>query len=183
MALDGSPIFRCLTMAEVSESLRRRGWTLAAASVSIRLPHGAEALVTAGQEVARIRVADATAVGRSPSSASAAALHAALYRVLPRCNAVVHAQPPVAMAIAARAWRRGADEVRLGEDAFAVPVRGDLTDMPTSDTPPALLVAGYGATTWGTTLEIALHRLERLEHLCQQSLLAGVASAVGARAA
>jgi ribulose-5-phosphate 4-epimerase/fuculose-1-phosphate aldolase len=132
--------------------------------------------------VVRIRVADGSTVGRlaSVGSVSAAAAHAALYRALPRCNAVVHAQPPVAMAIAARAWRRGADEVRLGEDAFSVPVFRDPTQTPTSDTPPALLVAGYGATTWGTTLEIALHRMERLEHLCQQSL---VASVEGSRAA
>jgi methylthioribose-1-phosphate isomerase/methylthioribulose-1-phosphate dehydratase len=193
-----------LVLAEMSARLYARGWMEGTAgNISARLPDRGSALITASglskgtltsRDVVQVLVADArpvSAYGRRPSAETS--IHAALYRAFADCNAVVHAHPPYATAVAALAARRGADAVGFTDleiikglgvpdpSAVTVPVFANHADVTriaddvaarlTPDAPPVLLIGAHGATTWGPTLEAARNRMECLEALCQLSLL------------
>jgi methylthioribulose-1-phosphate dehydratase len=149
--------------------------------------------------VVLVRTADATAVEPNGSRPSAeTCIHAALYREVPGCGAVVHAHPPCATVVAARAARAGADSVRFAgwelikglgvpdPSEVVVPVFANHPDVgrigadvarrlagggAAGQTPPVLLIAAHGATAWGPDLATARDRLECLEALCQLHLL------------
>jgi methylthioribulose-1-phosphate dehydratase len=203
-------------LAAAARGLYRRGWMDGTAgNLSVRCPGTGElALITASgrskgeltpADVVLVRTADGTAVhpdGPRPSAETC--IHAALYREVPGCAAVVHAHPPYATVVAARAARAGADSVRFAgwelikglgvadPSEVAVPVFANHPDVarigadvarrlaggPAGDrTPPALLVGQHGATAWGPDLATARNRLECLEALCQLHLLdAGTSS-------
>ncbi len=193
-----------LSLAGIGAQLYARGWMEGTAgNISARLPGGDTALITASglskgsltaADVVEVRVDDARAVHPdAPHPSAETSIHAALYRVFPDANAVVHAHPPHATAVAALAARRGADEVEFTDleiikglgtaEAFAVrvPVFANHADVPriaddvaarlTAQAPPVMLIGSHGATTWGPTLEAARNRMECLESLCQLTLL------------
>jgi methylthioribulose-1-phosphate dehydratase len=198
-------------LAAAARGLHRRGWMDGTAGdLSVRCPGTGElALITASgrskgeltaTDVVLVRTADATAVAPDgPLPSAETSIHAALYREVPGCGAVVHAHPPYATVVAARAARDGADSIRFAgwelikglgvadPSEVAVPVFANHPDVDRigtdvarrlagggaddGRTPPVMLLAGHGATAWGPDLATARDRLECLEALCQLHLL------------
>jgi methylthioribulose-1-phosphate dehydratase len=185
--------------------LYRRGWMDGTAgNISERVGEDPElAIISAtGRRKDVLTPADFTIVSVAtgervsplqPRPSAETSIHAALYRVDPGCQAVVHAHPPWCTALASVAE---SPEVRFASfeiikglgvsdpSAVSVPVFANWSDVPriASDIedrltgeigrlPPVLLIAHHGATAWGPTLEIARNRLESLEALCQVWLL------------
>lgn len=191
-------------LAETAAALYGRGWMEGTAgNISVRLPGGDTALITASgrnkgalsaNDVVEVSVHDATAVhDGAPRPSAETTIHAALYRLSPDCQAVVHAHPPYATATAILAARRGAATVEFADleiikglgladpAKVVVPVFDNHADVPrigsdvtrrlTPDAPPVMLIGNHGATTWGPTLDVARNRMECLEALCQLTLL------------
>jgi methylthioribose-1-phosphate isomerase/methylthioribulose-1-phosphate dehydratase len=142
-----------LSLAGMGAQLYARGWMEGTAgNISVRLPGGDSALITASglskgaltaADVVEVRVEDARAVHPdAPRPSAETSIHAALYRVFPDAGAVVHAHPPHATAIAALAARHGKDVVEFTDleiikglgtaEAFAVrvPVFANHADVP-----------------------------------------------------
>jgi ribulose-5-phosphate 4-epimerase/fuculose-1-phosphate aldolase len=106
-------------VADVTRSLYRRGWMEGTSgNVSVRLAGtGDLAVITAsGCSKGELTAADTVCVGArsgdpigpSPHRPSAeTVIHAALYRVLPGCGAVIHAHCPHATVAASRAESAG----------------------------------------------------------------------------
>jgi S-methyl-5-thioribose-1-phosphate isomerase/methylthioribulose-1-phosphate dehydratase len=184
-------------LAAVSRALYQRGWMDGTAgNLSVR--HGDQALITAsGRSKGELTVSDVVLVeartGRhlsGPRPSAETSIHAALYKAFPDCGAVVHAHPPYATALAAKA-RPGSVhftdfEIIKGfgiadSNSVAVPVFAnwkdvsriaeDVTTRLSEDDPPVLLITHHGATAWGPTLEAARNRMECLEMLCRLQLL------------
>jgi methylthioribose-1-phosphate isomerase/methylthioribulose-1-phosphate dehydratase len=193
-----------LGLAEVAGQLYARGWMEGTAgNVSVRLPGGETALITASglskgalteQDVVEVRISDAQRVSpQAPRPSAETTIHTALYQTFADCQAVLHAHPPYATAVATLAARDGRDTVQFRDlelikglgtpDQFtaAVPVfrnwpdvtriAGDVATRLRPATPPVLLIGAHGATTWGPSLEVARNRMECLEGLCQLTLL------------
>lgn len=150
------------------------------------------------RDMVTVRIVDSAPVAatmRRPSAETA--IHTAVYRAT-ECGAVVHAHSPYATAVAIRFGRP--DEtavVTLGHYellkgfGLADPASVDLPVFPNwpdvalvgadvqkylgavAGTPPVLLIAGHGATTWGATLGQARDRLECLEALCRLVITTG----------
>jgi methylthioribose-1-phosphate isomerase/methylthioribulose-1-phosphate dehydratase len=191
-------------LADTAAALYGRGWMEGTAgNISVRLPGGDTALITASgrnkgaltaADVVEVSVEDATAVhADAPRPSAETTIHAALYRLSPDCEAVVHAHPPHATAMAILAARQGASTVEFADleiikglglpepSKVVVPVFDNHVDVPrigadveeriTPDAPPVMLIGNHGATTWGPTLDIARNRMECLEALCQLTLL------------
>lgn len=191
-------------LCAMARALYLRGWMDGTAgNLSVRL--GGSALITAsGRSKGELTPADTVpveaATGRrlspaGPAPSAETAVHAALYRVLPDCGAVVHAHCPHAAALSALVVEAGfrsahftGFEILKGlspADAVTVPVFRNWPDvrriadevaahfsMPCPGQPPVLLIGHHGATAWGPTLAAARDRLECLEALCQLYLLA-----------
>ncbi|MDQ2958635.1 MAG: methylthioribulose 1-phosphate dehydratase [Actinomycetota bacterium] len=191
-------------VAELSGQLYRRGWMEGTAgNISVRT--GETALITAsglskGSLTADDLVEIEAGTGRplsadAPQPSAETSIHAALYRTVAGCGAVVHAHPPYATIAAGAAFSAGSSSIRftdyeiikgLGQQSgsvevpiFANPAKVSLiadaiADHLTEagpDVVPVLLIAHHGATAWGPTLESARNRLECLEMLCQLDLL------------
>jgi ribulose-5-phosphate 4-epimerase/fuculose-1-phosphate aldolase len=149
-------------------------------------------------DVVLVRVSDGAAAvpgGEVPSAETA--IHAALYRGAPGCQAVVHAHAPYATAYASRAEQqpgivlaRFANYELIKGLGVAKPSVVDIPVFPNwadidriaadidrhlraagPEIAPVLLIAHHGATAWGTSLDEASDRLECLEALCQLELL------------
>jgi methylthioribose-1-phosphate isomerase/methylthioribulose-1-phosphate dehydratase len=115
-----------LALAETAAALYARGWMEGTAgNISVRLPGGETALITASglgkgsltaADVVEVRISDARAVhADAPRPSAETTIHAALYRSSAETGAVVHAHPPYATAIAVLAARRGAGTVEFTE--------------------------------------------------------------------
>lgn len=114
--------------------------------------------------------------------ASETALHLAIYKDRPDVQAVVHAHPPHATALAAAG--RGLDQpflpeavVSLGTQVPLVPLSAPgpaaaLVLQPFVKLFDAVMIAGNGVFAWGSDLEQAYLRLELVEHLARIYLLA-----------
>src|SRR5690606_31266212 len=184
----------------VAAELYSRGWLDGTAgNLSVRL--GADRALITGSGLSKgsltagdlvdIELSTGAAVGTNTGTPSAeSAIHAALYRHLPDCGAVVHAHPPSATAATTVLAERGVVrfddfEMAKGLDPSArmpltVPVLANHRDVAriaaelsarlSTDTPPAVLIDRHGATTWGPDLETARNRMECLEMLCQLQL-------------
>ena len=132
----------------------------------------------------------------APKPSAETAIHAALYRVIPECRAVVHAHCPYATAVSARTALTGAPGISFDDFEIikgfgladprevTVPVFHNWLDVPRiaedvlaryaardSAVPPVFLLRHHGATAWGPTLEAARNRMECLEALCHLHLL------------
>jgi methylthioribose-1-phosphate isomerase/methylthioribulose-1-phosphate dehydratase len=191
-------------LAETSAALYARGWLEGTAgNLSVRLPGGDTALITASgrskgaltdADMVEVRVDDASRVHEgAPRPSAETTIHAALYRLSPDCNAIVHAHPPYATAVAILAARRGAGTVEFADleiikglgladpSKVVVPVfdnhahvpriAEDVAERIAEDGPPVMLIGNHGATTWGPTLDVARNRMECLEAMCQLTLL------------
>jgi methylthioribulose-1-phosphate dehydratase len=191
-------------LADTAAALYARGWMEGTAgNISVRLPGGRTALITGSglskgaltaADMVEVRVADASPVhADAPRPSAETTIHAALYRLSAGSDAVVHAHPPHATAVAALAARRGAATVEFADleiiKGFGLPdpakivvpvfdnhadvprIAADVADRLTEDAPPAMLIGNHGATTWGPALDVARNRMECLEALCQLTLL------------
>ncbi|MEU0541333.1 S-methyl-5-thioribose-1-phosphate isomerase [Nocardia sp. NPDC005978] len=181
--------------------LYRRGWMDGTSgNLSVRLPGAAGRAVITGsglskgaltaRDLVHIDVETAAAVSdRGPRPSAEASLHAALYRALPDCGAVVHAHPPHATLVAGLSYGPRVDfenfEIIKGfgprrPGPFEVPILTNHDDVPRiaadlagtlhPDAPPAFLIRRHGATVWGPDLETARNRMECLELLCELHL-------------
>ena len=110
-------------------------------------------------------------------------LHLAIYSRRPDVNAVVHAHPPSATAIAASAQNPierpfiAEAVVSLGPTIPKVPYAGPGEPAtsalaPWAELVDAALLANHGVIAWGATCEQALLRLELVEHLATIALAA-----------
>ncbi|MFC0438907.1 methylthioribulose 1-phosphate dehydratase [Kutzneria buriramensis] len=186
-------------LAEVARGLYQRGWLDGTAgNLSVRL--GEQALITAsGRSKGELTAADVVLVEAEtgerisgPKPSAETSIHAAIYKAFPDCGAVVHAHPPYATAVAAKAMAAGQDTVRFTDfeiikgfgvadpSELAVPVFTNWSDVPRiavevgkrlDGSVPVLLIAHHGVTAWGPTLEIARNRVECIEALCRLHLL------------
>lgn len=198
MTIDG------IALAETAAALYGRGWMEGTAgNISVRLPGKETALITASgvskgsltaTDVVEVRVDDARSVHEGgPRPSAETTIHAALYRLSGKVEAVVHAHPPYATAVAILAARRGSSTVSFVDleiikglgladpSKVVVPVfdnhahvpriADDVAERLTEDAPPVMLIGNHGATTWGPSLDVARNRMECLEALCQLTLL------------
>jgi len=118
--------------------------------------------------------------GRRPSTEMA--LHLALYRDYPQIEAIVHAHPPYATAMACS--QKELDWQLLEESALflgptpLLPRLGAGSRELAGEAAAAakgvnaLLLTGHGAVSWGNCIEMALCRMEILEHTAKVMLLA-----------
>jgi L-fuculose-phosphate aldolase len=111
-------------------------------------------------------------------------MHLTAYWLRPDVAAIVHAHPPVATGFAAA--RQGLAEPVLPEAIITlglVPLAQYAT--PSTDevarsieklivVSSALLLANHGVLTVGTTLDQALERMERVEHLAKVTLVSAL---------
>jgi methylthioribose-1-phosphate isomerase len=194
-------------LVAAASRLYRRGWMEGTSgNASLGLPNGFAVITASGrgkgrltsEDVVLVRVSDGAAAepgGQVPSAE--AAIHAALYRDAPGCQAIVHAHCPYATAYASRTQQR--PEMELARIAGYELIKGlgvadpSVVEIPVfpnwSDVDrlaahvtrhlvtagpgiaPVLLIAHHGATAWGASLDEACDRLECLEALCQLELL------------
>jgi L-fuculose-phosphate aldolase len=177
-------------IADYSRRLHARGWVANHdGNISVRVADGrflctptafSKAEVTPDSLVT-VDAAGAAVAGRFRPF-SEIVLHLAVYKDRPDVQAVVHAHPPHATALAAAG--RGLHEpflaeavVSLGPQVPLVPVSAPgpaavAVLQPFVKLHDAVLVAGNGVFAWGSDLEQAYLRLELVEHLCRIYLLA-----------
>jgi L-fuculose-phosphate aldolase len=109
-------------------------------------------------------------------------MHLFVYRERPDVHAVVHAHPLYATAFAAA--RLALDQPLLPEvivtigriplAAYATPSTPEVARSlaPFVHETDAILLTNHGVVTFGTTLEEAFHRMERVEHVARVTFLA-----------
>jgi methylthioribulose-1-phosphate dehydratase len=190
-------------LAETAAALYARGWMEGTAgNISVRISPDTALITASGRskgaltaaDVVAVRVDDASPVhADSPRPSAETTIHAALYRLSAGVEAVVHAHPPYATAVAVLAARRGHTTVEFADleiikglglpdpSKVVVPVfenhahvpgiADDVTERVAHDAPPVMLIGNHGATTWGPTLDVARNRMECLEAMCQLTLL------------
>jgi methylthioribulose-1-phosphate dehydratase len=180
----------------VGRRLDGRGLALATTgNYSIRLGDGRIAITVSGRHKGRLHADDVTQMdadgraldARHPSAE--AALHAAVYRLYPRAQAVLHVHS-VASITLTRLLPAGSDVVLEGyetlkilpgvtthEARVAIPLFDNSQDMPTlarevearlgalQPPPSALLLRGHGIYAWGASVDEAEHVVEALEQL------------------
>jgi methylthioribulose-1-phosphate dehydratase len=162
---------------------------------SVRLGEGHIAITVSGRHKGRLLTDDVTQIdadgraldARTPSAE--AALHASIYRLFPRANAVLHVHS-VASITLTRLLPPGSDVILEGYETLkilpgvttheirvALPVFDNSQDIPalarevearlrTLQPPPsAFLLRGHGIYAWSATMEAAEHLLEGLEQL------------------
>lgn len=102
-------------------------------------------------------------------------LHLAIYRARPEAEAVIHAHPPVATAFGLA----GLELSPIAMPEIVVSLGDKIPTLPralpkdeealkrlgaAAKLYDAMLISGNGALTWGTSLEMALLRMELVEH-------------------
>ncbi len=105
-------------------------------------------------------------------------LHLAVYQARPEAEAVVHAHPPVATAFGVV----GLELAPIPLPEMIVSIGDRIPTLPralpkdaealkrlaaAAKQHDAMLISGNGALTWGTSLEMALLRMELVEHLAK----------------
>jgi methylthioribulose-1-phosphate dehydratase len=162
---------------------------------SVRLDNGYIAVTVSGRHKGRLGPDDVTQIdldGRAllaQQPSAEAALHAGIYRLYARAQAVLHVHS-VASTTLTRLLPRGSDVVLEGYEALKVlpgvtthdtrvviPVFDNSQDMTAlaravearfltlQPAPPALLLRGHGIYAWGVSVEEAERVLEALELL------------------
>ena len=160
---------------------------------SVRLNDGPIAITVSGRHKGRLGQDDVTQIDLDGHALQAklpsaeAALHAGVYRLYARAQAVLHVHS-VASTTLTRLLPRGADVVLEGYETLKVlpgvtthdtrvviPVFENSQDMPAlaravearlqtlQPAPPALLLRGHGVYAWGATVEEAERVVEALE--------------------
>ncbi len=170
-----------LDLARTAREIWQRGLGAAGdGNLSVRVSAGRIIATPGSCHKGRLEGRDMVAVdldGRSRGRgrpSSELQLHLAAYRQRPEIRAVIHAHPPMALALNLAGGR--VSEVVVSEVIFAF---GQVATAPyttptTSDVPEtlapylacydAILMERHGSITLGTTLEQAFIRLDALEH-------------------
>lgn len=171
--------------------LHERGWVANHdGNITVRVGKGrylATPTATSKADVSEANLIEVDDAGKRISGTarpfSELVLHMAVYSRRDDVNAVVHAHPPHATAIACshgnpieRPFIAEAI-VSLGDSIPKAPLAAPGPDSaralePYLDTVDAVLLAGHGALAWGADLEQAYLRLELVEHLARIALLA-----------
>lgn len=117
---------------------------------------------------------DGTRTTRGPFPSSEVPTHIALYRASEDIRAVVHAHPPYATAFAVSGTRLTPNVfpelvIDLGDVPlvrYAMPSSDELGTLVArhAEACHGALLANHGAISWGSTLEEAFRRMEKLEH-------------------
>jgi L-fuculose-phosphate aldolase len=174
---------------EVGRRLFEKGLVAAAeGNISMRIP-GGELVTVSGVSKGFLTADQVVSIdqqGQGPPGARPASsetpMHAAIYRLRPDVNAIVHAHPPTATAFAVA--RIPLDAPILAESVlllgsvpvipYAAPGTADLAEAVAKGLGQghAALLANHGAITVGRTLAQAHHRMETLEHLARVLLMA-----------
>lgn len=174
---------------EVGLRLHQKGLVTATeGNISVRVESG-HLVTTSGISKGSLtpaHVAFVDQAGKRPSTGPAVSsedlMHAAIYRLRPDVQAVIHAHPPTATAFAVAHLpidaRILAESVLvLGEVPlipYATPGTAELAAVVTEGLGEcnAALLANHGAVTVGTTLAQAHQRMETLEHVARVALMA-----------
>jgi L-fuculose-phosphate aldolase len=171
--------------------LHERGWVANHdGNITVRIGKGrylATPTATSKADVGESNLIEVDDTGKRISGTarpfSELVLHTAVYAARDDVNAVVHAHPPHATAIACsngnpieRPFIAEAI-VSIGDSIPKVPFAAPGADSAKSLAPylgvvDAVLLAGHGALAWGADLEQAYLRLELVEHLARIALLA-----------
>ncbi|HVX40890.1 MAG TPA: class II aldolase/adducin family protein [Gemmatimonadaceae bacterium] len=150
-------------------------------NVSARLSDGSVLVTPSGASKVDVGVDDLVRVSASGerldargAASSELRMHLRIYRRRPDARAVVHAHPPTATGFAVAGESFVAPVLpevilQMGEVPlvpYATPGTDALADLiePFLERHDAFLMANHGATTLGASLEIALQRMESLEH-------------------
>ena len=170
-----------LDLARTARDIWQRGLGAAGdGNLSIRVSERRIVATPGGCHKGRLEGRDMVAVdleGRSRGSgrpSSELQLHLAAYRQRPDIRAVIHAHPPMALALNMAGGRLS--DVLVSEVVFAfgqaatapytTPTTGDVPDTlaPYLACYDAILMERHGSITLGTTLEQAFIHLDALEH-------------------
>lgn len=187
-----------LALVEAGRSLDARGWVMGTSgNLSARLDDGAVLITRSGRHKGRLTLDDFVADGRAGEAAKPSAevsIHRAVYAALPSTRAIVHAHsvattlaslrvdpgegeawlplPPVEMLKGLDVWDADAPVPLL-----VLPNHRDVPRIAQALAPrladlrlPGFLIRGHGGTTWGRSVEEALHRMETLDFLCEVCL-------------
>jgi methylthioribulose-1-phosphate dehydratase len=180
----------------VGRRLEARGLALATSgNYSARLSDGRLAVTVSGCHKGRLRPEDIMPVspaGKPLNTQKASAetlLHAALYRLYPHVNAVLHAHSVASVTLTRLLARRtqltlenyemlkAFPGVMTHETRVDIPVFDNSQDIATladavtdrlealPQAPPAYLLRGHGIYAWGATVAEAERVLEAMEHL------------------
>ena len=156
-------------------------------NVSIRTDSRTILITRSGAPLGDLKVSDLVRVKldavASPAKASSELpVHAALYRQNAEIRAVVHAHPVHATAFAVSGTRLTPNVfpevvLDLGDVPlvrYAMPSSPELASLVArhADTCNAVLLANHGAVTWGTSLDEAVRRMEKLDHVASIELYA-----------
>lgn len=177
-------------LAEVARALHARGWVANHdGNVSVRLDGGgflatptAVSKADVHPEMLVVLDADGKVVGGTRKVFSEFSLHLAVFRARPDVRWVVHAHPPTATgwAVAGRSFFdppfMSEPVVSLGARVPVVPfLAPGASAAPVGDAfaeVDAALLGGHGALTCGSSAELAVLRMELLEHLARIALVA-----------
>jgi L-fuculose-phosphate aldolase len=176
-------------LVSVCRELYAHGFVTAAdGNVSSRLPNGNVLATPTSLNKGRVKESDLVEVtidgepvrsGRTPSSELA--MHLAIYRQRPDVNAVVHAHPTYATGFATAGLPMdkpllpeviiGLGEIPLA--SFAIPSK-EVADSiaPYVHSASAILLANHGVVTFGSDLDDAYFKMEKVEHAAQITFVA-----------
>ncbi len=180
-------------LAACAQEVHARGW-VANHDGNLTMRDGGRFLATptatSKRKVSERNVLELDAAGKVTGAGKVfgeIGLHLAVYQRRPDVNAVIHAHPPSATAIACA--RGGVGDhaiarpfiaeafVSLGPIVPRTPpaAPGELAVAalaPWCETVDAVLLGGHGVIAWGADLEQALLRLELIEHLARIAIAA-----------
>jgi L-fuculose-phosphate aldolase len=176
-------------VAEAARELHRRGWVANHdGNVTARdgLVYVATPTATSKRKVTEQGLIEVDAKGKAMGSGKAfgeIGLHLAIYARRPDVNAVIHAHPPNATAIACAAQNPierpfiAEAVVSLGpvipKIEYALPGESAVAALaPWAELVDAALLGNHGVIAWGADCEQALLRLELVEHLATIALAA-----------
>ena len=180
-------------IVEVSRALHSRGWVANHdGNLSARLSGRDDALLCTPTAVSKGDVTPESLIVVGPDNAvlqgtrapfSELRLHRVAYAARADVNVVIHAHPPTATGFAVAGIPLGAPfmaepVVSLGETVPLVPYA--LVGSPALDEAlaaalqgsDAVMLANHGVLTVGPSFELALLRMELVEHLCKIALVA-----------
>ena len=187
-------------MIEIGERADRRGWVPAGGgNFSARLDNEQMLVTTSGNHKGRLQAEGfmrmtlgGQSLDESKRPSDEAGLHAALYRLLPEAQAVLHVHSPCVLAMAADAKAAlsfsGQELLKVfeGIDTHAtrmrvpvvkndqnIPRLAEAAEQAIRECPGAraYVIRGHGLYTWAASLERAERQVEALEFLCQCELL------------
>lgn len=198
-ALDGTPVLdiknadrphrRAYDPAEAIIEAGRRGWQRGlfpgtSGNISLRLPQDTVLITATGSakgflapgHLAVVCCATGTALRGTPSTETDA--HLAVYRAVPKAQAIVHTHPPRLTALMLTGGSPAdvplfeTQRIRLATIPALAPGSPELAAAvaQVAQTTPALFLLRHGLVCWAESLDTAMALTEELEHLAQVAL-------------